>query len=514
MPTFSIITPVYNPPIWALEACIKSVLLQTFTDWEWCIADDASTDPKVREVLRALEIKDHRVKVIFRSENGGIVSASNTALDSASGEFIALLDHDDSLTNDALEVVNSEIQRVSDVDYLYSDEDKIDEHGRLFDHFEKPDFSPERLRGQNYCSHLSVFRNSLLTQIGGFRNGFEGSQDYDLILRATEQSRAIVHISKVLYHWRVIPGSTAMQTDAKPYTFTSAQKAVAEHCERVGIDADIGVNEFGYPQVRRRLSVEPRVSVIMPTRGDRKRIWGVNTCLAANAITSVLETSTYSDLEIIVVHDTVEQLDPELEKVLKDDRVKLTWYSKPFDFSEKCNIGVSVASGEIIILLNDDTEIISSDWIEVLVGLLSDPTVAVVGPLTVLADGRIQSAGHGNNPTPHNLGTGDSIRSTGPFGERLITREITGVTGACFAVTKDLYFELGGMSEVFPHSFNDVDFTYKALMHGYRILWTPLARIWHFETLSREPIVREEEVLNLYSRWGRCFGNDRFTRGK
>jgi O-antigen biosynthesis protein len=511
MPAFSIVTPVFNPPIWALEACIASVLQQTFTDWEWCIADDASTDPKVHEVLRKLEQKDKRVKVSFRSLNGGIVAASNTALQSAIGEFVALLDHDDSLTNDALEVINSEIQSNENIDYLYSDEDKIDEHGNLFDLFEKPDFSPERLRGQNYCSHLSVFRNELIKEIGGFREGFEGSQDYDLILRATEKARKIVHIAKVLYHWRVIPGSTAMQTDAKPYAFTSAKKAVEEHCSRVGIDADIEINEFGYLQIRRHLKVTPKVSIIMPTRGDRKRVWGVNTCLAANAITSVLQKSTYPDIEIVLVHDTVAKLDTDLEKVLADERVKTVWYSKPFDFSEKCNIGVSAASGELIILLNDDTEVISPDWIEILVGLLSDPNVAVVGPMTVLGDGRIQSAGHGNNPSPHNLGTGEPLSSTGQFGERLITREITGVTGACFAVTKKRYFELGGMSEVFPHSFNDVDFTYKALMLGYRVLWTPLAQIWHFETLSREPNIREEEFDNLHDRWGRYFGNDRFT---
>ena len=511
MPVFSIITPVYNPPLWALKACIDSVLNQSFTEWEWCIADDCSSDPEVKRVLQSLARKDKRVRLEFRTTNGGIVEASNSAINMATGEFIALLDHDDSLTLDALSVVSQTMIDNPTVDYLYSDEDKIDQQGVLFDEFRKPTFSPERLRGQNYCSHFSVFRKDLITEIGGFRTGFEGSQDYDLILRATEKARKIVHIPRVLYHWRVIPGSTAMQTDAKPYAFISAQKAVEEHCERVGIVADVEINEFGYLHLHRRLKNTTKVSLIIPTRGDRKRVWGVNTCLAANAIRSVFETSTYPDIEIVLVHDTVSNLDPDLEKIVLDERVKLTWYSKPFDFSEKCNIGVAVASGEIVILLNDDTEIISPNWIETLVSLLNEPDVAVVGPMTVLGDGRIQSAGHGNNPSPHNLGTGEPINSTGAFGDRLITREITGVTGACFAVSKERYFELGGMSEVFPHSFNDVDFTYKALMYGYRVLWTPLAKIWHFETLSREPSIREEEYTNLTNRWGRYFGSDSFT---
>lgn len=511
MPTFSIITPVYNPPIWALKACIDSVLNQSFTDWEWCIADDCSSDPEVKRVLQSLAKKDKRVRLEFRTTNGGIVEASNSAINMATGEFIALLDHDDSLTLDALSVVSQTVIENPTVDYLYSNEDKINEQGVLFDEFQKPAFSPERLRGQNYCSHFSVFRKELIAQIGGFRTGFEGSQDYDLILRATEKARKIVHIPKVLYHWRVIPGSTAMETDAKPYAFISAKKAVEEHCARVGIDAEVELNEFGYLHLHRRLRSTPKVSLIIPTRGDRKRVWGVNTCLAANAIRSVFETSTYPDIEIVLVHDTVTSLDPDLDELVLDDRVQLTWYSKPFDFSEKCNIGVAVATGEIIILLNDDTEIISPNWIETLVGLLAEPDVAVVGPMTVLGDGRIQSAGHSNNPSPHNIGTGEPIDSTGAFGDRLITREITGVTGACFAVTKDRYFELGGMSEVFPHSFNDVDFTYKALMLGYRVLWTPLAKIWHFETLTREPTIREEEYVNLTNRWGRYFGRDSFT---
>jgi glycosyltransferase involved in cell wall biosynthesis len=511
MPFFSIVTPVYNPPIWALQACIDSVLSQTFTDWEWCIADDFSTDPKVHKVLRKLAKKDKRVRVEFRAQNGGIVDASNTAIAAAVGEFIVLLDHDDSLTANALAVVNETISMHPEVDYLYSDEDKIDEEGNIFDYFQKPDFSPERLRGQNYCSHLSVLRKSLLEKVGYFRSGFDGSQDYDLILRATEQARKICHIPKVLYHWRVVAGSTAGDVGAKPMAFSSAHQAVKEHCERIGLNADVQSSDFGFVKVKRLLSSHPKVSIIIPTRGDRKDIWGINTCLPANAVRSVLERSTYPNFEIVLVHDTVHVLDKDLEPLLADNRVTTIWYSKPFDFSDKCNVGVSHSSGEIIILLNDDTEIFSEDWIETLVGYLEDKDVAAVGPLTMLEDGRMQSAGHSNSPSVHNIAGGDSIQSTGPFGSRLVTREISGITGACMAIPRDVYFELGGYSRAFPHSYNDVDFAFKALEKNYRIIWTPLAKIWHFESLSRNPQVREDEFNLLHRRWGRYFGQDRFS---
>jgi glycosyltransferase involved in cell wall biosynthesis len=511
VPVFSIITPVYNPPIWALEACISSVLKQSVKDWEWCIADDCSTDPEVRRVLTKLSKKDSRVKIEFRSQNGGIIEASNTAVNLATGEFLVLLDHDDSLTPDALSVVAQTIEVHPTVDYLYSDEDKIDVHGNLFDEFRKPDFAPERLRGQNYCSHLSVFRRELIEEIGAFREGFEGSQDYDLILRATEAARSIVHIPEVLYHWRVVEGSTAGSTDAKPYTFSSAHKAVQEHCGRVGIAAEVTTADFGFVHVRRELIGRPKVSIVMPTRGDRKRIWGIDTCLAANAIRSIFEHSTYDNYEIILVHDVTDNLDSEIQVLINDDRLSIVWYSKPFDFSEKCNLGVIASSGEIVILLNDDTEVMTDCWIETLIGFLQDDDVAMVGPLTVLEDGRIQSAGHSNNPSVHNLGGGDSVGSTGYFGSYLISREVSGVTGACAAIPRDKYMKLGGFSTAFPHSFNDVDFSFKALEAGYRIIWTPLAKIRHFESLTRDPQVREEESELLLRRWGRHFGDDRYS---
>jgi glycosyltransferase involved in cell wall biosynthesis len=511
VPLFSLVTPVFNPPMWALEECITSVLSQSFTDWEWCIADDASTDPNVLAVLKKLVARDSRVKLLQRETNGGIIAASNSALELVTGDFVALLDHDDSLSLHALLTVAEVIAANDTVDYIYSDEDKIDESGQHFDVFRKPSFSPERLRGQNYCCHLSVFRSSLIKEIDGFRKGFEGAQDYDLILRATEKARKIVHIPEVLYHWRVVSGSTAGDANAKPYTIESGRRAVAKHCERIGLNADVTSTTGGYVHVKRKVTQDKKISIIIPTRGDRKRIWGVDTCLVTNAIDSILEKSSYRNVEIVVVHDHVPHLDSRLQHHIDENRVSLVWYGKPFDFSDKCNIGVVHSSGDIVVLLNDDTEIESPDWLEVLVGFLEDDNVAIVGPLTVLEDGRVQSAGHGNNTLPHNLGAGDLIDSPGYFGERLISREISGVTGACLAMRRGCYFELGGMSTTLPHSFNDVDLAFKALDAGYRIIWTPLAKIYHFESLSRDPRVRPEELEQLSNRWETYFNRDSYT---
>jgi GT2 family glycosyltransferase len=508
---FSIITPVYDPPLWALEECIKSVKNQTITTWEWCIADDCSTNDKVKKRLRKLAKSDPRVKLVEREENGGIVEASNSALAMATGEFVVLLDHDDSLTHDALSVMSMNIDTNPTVDYLYSDEDKIDRDGKLFDTFRKPDFAPERLRGQNYLCHLSVIRRSLVEDVGAFRQGYDGSQDYDLLLRVTERARKIVHVSKVLYHWRTVEGSTAVNVNSKPYVFESARRAVEDHCERVGIKADVSILPSGFIRCHRKPLAEPLVSIIIPTRGDRKRIWGLDTCLPANAIRSVLENSTYPNIEIILIHDRITSLDPDIEALTDDERLSIVWYDKPFDFSDKCNIGFLASRGDVIVLLNDDIEIETPEWIEVLISHLEDGDVAMVGPMTRLEDGRIQSAGHSHIGGPHNLASGMDSESYGPFGEILIAREVSGVTGACVAIPRSVYSELGGMSLAFPHSYNDVDFALKALHAGYRNIWTPFARLWHFESLSRDPSVRSEEYEELYRRWGNVVNLDNFS---
>ena len=489
------------------------MLEQTFTDWEWCLVDDASPNPKVREIMERLARKDKRVRIAFRKANGGIVAASQDALDIATGEFIALLDNDDVLHQKALALTANRISKDDTIDYIYSDENKLDEQGRPYDLFRKPAFDPIRLLGQNYCSHFSVIRSTLIDEVGGFRTGFEGSQDYDLILRITERARTIAHIPEVLYHWRAVPGSAANHLDAKPYALVSAERAVKDHLKRIKMDAAVAVSDAGFIQVRPAISSPPpKVSIIIPTRGDAQRIWGMHTCLIENAISSILNKSTYANFEIVVVLDVKDSKPIRPVNLLTDPRVSVVHYDSPFNFSDKCNVGVKHSTGEIVILLNDDTEIIDPDWIETLVSMLQFPDVAMVGPMLLLEDSRIQSAGHTNIPTPHNIGSGLSSNQTGKFGMFGVTRRVSGVTAACAAIHRSIYEELGGFSIDFPACFNDLDFGNKVLEAGYHIVWTPLARLFHFESLTRDPTVAPHEMAMLEKRWKRYFGREDYSR--
>jgi glycosyltransferase involved in cell wall biosynthesis len=501
-PLFSIVTPVFNPPIQAFRDCVSSVSQQICTDWEWILVDDGSSDPEVEHLLSFIE-SNSQVTVIRREKNGGIVAASNDGIHAARGQFIALLDHDDQLTTDALESVRKVLSENEDIDYVYSDEDKVNEDGHYFDRFRKPRFSPERLRGQNYCCHFSVIRASLVQELGGFREGFDGSQDYDLFLRVTEQARAIAHIPKVLYHWRSVQGSASLIADAKPYALIAAQKAVQEHLDRIGITGVVETTPEFYLKTIRTLTKFPRVSIIIPTCGTAKRVWGRDMILIETAVASIFQRSTYTDYEIVVVYDshTPSEVLTRLSKIA-GDRLVLTEYTKPFNFSEKINLGAVKATGDVLILLNDDTQIETPDWIEGLIGFLEEPDVGMVGPKLLLEDMRIQSAGHYFKDGAHNGATGSAYRENGPFSVLTIPAERSGLTMACVAIPRRVFEQIGGLCTEFPGAFNDVDFGNKLTMHGYRMIWTPHVEIFHFESLSRDPKVSKLEVRLLEDRWG------------
>lgn len=505
VPSISIVTPVYNPPIEAFRASIASVLAQELTDWEWCICDDASTEPEVVAELQALAASDPRVRLTRHEINGGIVAASNDALALATGEFVALLDHDDLLAPSALSQVAGGLATAPDVDYLYTDEDKIDPDGGHFDVFDKPGWSPERLRSQMYTSHLSVFRRSLVQEVGGFRPGFEGSQDHDLVLRVTERARTIVHVPHVLYHWAVVPGSAAGQADAKPYAFEAGRRAVLEHCERTGIDAEVEfVPGSGVYRVRRRVQGEPLVSVIIPTRGSSGRVWGQDRVFVTEMVRSIVEKSTYTNLEFVIVYDadTPERVMADLAE-LCGSRLVAVPYDQPFNFSAKINLGFLESTGEFLLIVNDDMEVIDADWIETLLALSQDPSVGVVGARLLFADGTIQHAGHHyHSGEAYHVFYGAEGDDTGHFGSLAVQRETSGVTGACMMMRRVVYDEVGGMTLELPGSFNDVDFCLKVRQAGYSILWTPWASLYHFESKSRDPRVKSEEVIFLRTRWG------------
>lgn len=503
MVKISVVTPVFRPDHAALRACARSVRTQSHPDWEWSLYDDGSGDGPLTALLEEFA-NDDRVTVSRGSTNQGISAATNGAIADCSGEWVAFLDQDDELHPLALKLIAQAIDQHPDADVIYTDEDKLDRAGQRFGAFRKPEWSPERLRHQNYLSHLTVIRRSLIDEIGGLRSDFDGSQDYDLVLRATERARRVVHIPRVLYHWRMSPTSTAEDPSAKPAAHRAAVRAVQEHCTRVGVDATVDLMPNMYLDVRRNLTWAPKVSIVIPSRGSQGRIGESQVVLVENCVESILTSSSYAEIEVVVVLD-VDAPSAVRERLASRDPARITVldYDLPFNFSDKINRGVVASTGDVVVALNDDTQVISPDWIEQLLVHLTDPGVGMVGPLLLLEDGRIQSAGHFYDDGAHHVAAGVMSNEPGPFGVLTFPSERSGLTFACVAMRRAVFEDAGGLSVDFPKAFNDVDFGNKLMMNGYRIIWTPKSRLYHFESLTRDPRVEEFEVKRLYDRWGR-----------
>lgn len=502
---FSILTPVFDPPVDALRAAVESVLAQTYRDWQLVLVDDRSPNPEVQAALDEFATRDPRIVVHRRDENGGIGAASQDALDHADGDFVALLDHDDLLAAHALDSVAAVLRDDPEADYVYSDEDKVDGEGLLFDRFAKPTWSPERLRSQMYTAHLSVIRTTLAREVGGFRPGFDGSQDHDLALRVTERARRIVHIPEVLYHWRVVPGSTAAHPQAKNYAWDAGRRAVADHVARIGMDATVEFGPLpGTYRLERRLPAERRVSIVIPTRGSSGLVWGQRRCFVVDAVRSALEHTRHRNVEIVAVCDsgTPPQVLADLDAVAGDQLVVVP-YAEPFNFSRKCNVGFLAATGDVIVLLNDDVDVLSDRWLENLCAPLEDPSVGLTGAKLFYSDGTMQHAGHlyDRHEYSHAF-LGAAPDSTVGFSALHIDREASGVTAACAAIRRDTYEEIGGFCEDLPGNFNDVDFSFKVASTGRRIVWLAHVELFHFESRTREPTVHSWEHERVLGRWG------------
>lgn len=503
-PQFSVLMPVYEPPLEALRAAIASVLAQTVDDWELVLVDDRSPSEEVREVLREAAAKDSRIRVVERDANGGIVAASNDAVAQARGEFLVLLDNDDMLHASALERVAEVLDADPTVDYVYSDEDKIDANGNHYDEFRKPDWSPERLRGQMYTSHLSTLRADLVREVGGFHDGFDGSQDHDLVLRVTERARTVAHVPEVLYHWRVVPGSTAGDTTAKPYAWEAGRRAVQAHLDRVGIAGTVDFGTIPGTYVTTRVaSPDHLVSVVIPTRGGAGLVLGETRVFVVEAVRSVLERGGYPNVEIVVVYDldTPEAVLDEL-RTLAEDRLVLVPFDGVFNFSAKCNLGYVHASGDVIVLLNDDVQSESDDFLAQLVAPLDELGVGMTGAHLRFPDGRLQHGGHvyADGEFMHaflNAGADDP----GPFCALRVSRETSGLTAACVALTRETFERVGGLCEALVANFNDVDLSMKVRSLGLRLLWLQNVRLLHFESQTRDPVVHQWEYDFVVERW-------------
>ncbi|GIG25980.1 glycosyltransferase family 2 protein [Cellulomonas denverensis] len=514
-PFFSIVTPVYEPPLDVLEEMIDSVLGQTDADLELIMVDDLSPSQGVRDVLRRAAARDGRVVVVEREKNGGIVAASNDGIDRARGEFIVLVDHDDLITPDALAEMRTAIAEHPDADYLYSDEDKVDDQGRHYDAFRKPDWSPERLRSQMYTSHLSVMRTSVVREVGGFRDGYDGSQDHDLALRVSEKARQVHHIRKILYHWRVVPGSAAGDPDAKPYAREAGRRAVDDHLKRLGLDAEAVQGPWpGTYKVIRRPDPDTTVSFVIPTRGGSGLVWGERRVFVVEAVRSVLAKAKHPHLEIVVVYDT--PTPPEVLEELRriaGDRLVLIEYDRPFNFSAKCNVGFLHATGDVIVFLNDDIEVRSDDFLRPLIAPLVEEDVAAVGAHLSYEDDTLQHAGHiYHDGQAEHVFKGSRPGDVGPFTALVVAHEVSGLTAACVAVRREVVEEVGGFAESLPVNFNDVDFSLKLRATGRRLVWLPEVKMYHFESRTRVAVVHHWEYEKLTARWS-LDGDDPYLPG-
>ena len=480
-PTISLIVPVYNTPIVFLEAMIQSVLDQTYAHWELCVADGGSGNPAVRETLERFAATDGRVRVATLPENRGIAGNTNAALDLAGGDYVAFLDHDDKLAPFALHEVVATLNSTPDADFVYSDEDKLDEGGRRVDPCFKPDWSPDTLRSHNYVCHLLTLRRDLVERIGGVRDGFDGAQDYDLVLRASENARRIVHIPKVLYHWRMHPQSTAASTDSKRYLVESGRRALTEHLDRMRTPAQVVEGHIpGVYRVIYRLPSQPLVTVLIPNRDS--------VAMLSRCVDSI-RNSTYANVEIVVLENHSEQPDTEryYRRLVSDPRCRIVPWTKPFNYAAINNFGAAHARGDLLLFLNNDVEAINADWLERMVTHALRPEVGAVGAKLYYADDTVQHAGivvgmggvagHVHLHFP---------RAAAGYMERLqVPHNCSAVTGACLLTRRDVFQESGGFDEGFVLAFNDVDLCLQIQALDYRVLWTPEAELYHFESKTR-----------------------------
>ena len=515
-PLISVVMPVYHrkadDEVW-LKKAIESVRAQVYENWELCIADDASPAPHVRPLLEEYQRKDSRIKVVFREKNGHISAASNSALELAQGEFTALLDHDDELAPHAFYEVVSLLAAKPDTDLIYSDEDKIDEEGRRHEPYFKPDFLPDLFTGQNYLSHLSVYRTELIRSVSGFRIGYEGSQDWDLALRVVERTtpERIRHIPKVLYHWRAIPGSTAMLLSEKNYPLEAARRALTDHFARQNESVELITVPGDHWRVKRPIpAVAPLVSLVIPSRNGLK--------LLSRCVDSLLAKTDYPNFEIIIVDNGSD--DPETLAYLKaiaSDNVIVLRYDVPFNYSAINNFGVKHARGEIIGLLNNDLEFIHADWLTEMVSHAVRPQIGCVGAMLYYPNETIQHAGvivglggvagHGFRDFPRG--------TEGKFNRARLVQNYSSVTAACLLVRRSLFEHVGGLDEGLAVAFNDIDFCLKVQAAGYRNLWTPFAECYHHESASRgaedTPEKHERfrrEVETMLARWKNPIAHD------
>lgn len=486
-PLLSIIVPVYKIKAKWLEKCVDSVYRQHYRNWELILIDDASGSQQLTELMHCRALKDKRIRVYALEENSGIAAATNFGIKQARGKFVGFLDHDDELTPDALTWIIWAINKHSHAQWFYSDEDKISENGRCYSPYFKPDFSPELLLANMYTCHLSVYSAEILKEIGGIRQEFEGAQDHDLALRLCEivPKDKIVHIPRVLYHWRVITGSVATCVGEKPLAPTSGRKAVEQALARRNIQGKVTSNKLSPTlyQVKLEPTRFPKVSILIPTKNAFS--------LLKKCLVSIREHTKYPDFEIVIIDNNSD--DPAIldffDKREKEKNFRVIKYDKSFNHSDMNNIAVKSVDSEIIVFMNNDIEILSDDWLEQLIATLDmDKSIASVGCMLLYDDhivqhagiilGKGNAAGHAHKYTHSN--------DMGYFGRLQALQEYSGVTAALSVMRKSAFNDIGGFNpKRYPTSFNDADLSIRLGEHGFRSIYNPMVKAIHHESKTR-----------------------------
>ena len=503
-PLISVVVPVYNTPQVFLRQMIESVQNQSYSEWELCIGNASPENKEMKKILEEYK-NDARIKEVEIPENKGISQNTNRAMEIASGELIGLLDHDDLLAPNALYEIAKAVNEHLDAEVIYTDEDKVTTD--LKEHFQphlKPDFNLDLLRSNNYICHFFVASRDLIKRVGGFRPEFNGAQDYDLILRCTEQAKQIVHIPKILYHWRVHKASTADNPASKMYAFDAGKRAIEEHLIRCRTKGTVQhTKDLGFYRVKYEICGEPLVSIIIPNKDQSEAL--------KKCLDSIREKTSYRNYEIIIVENNSEE--PEtfaFYKKIAGEKIKIVTWEGEFNYSAINNFGVRHARGDYLLLLNNDVEIINGDWLTEMLSHCQRKEVGIVGAKLYYPDNTIQHAGIiiGIGGVAGSVFVGLPRAFSGYLHKASIQLDLSAVTAACMLVKRSVFEQVGGLEEKLKVAFNDVDFCLRVREKGYLVVYDPYAELYHYESKTRgaedtkEKIRRfQTEIEYMRSHW-------------
>ena len=508
----SILLPVYKVDTHWLRICINSVLDQTYKNWELCIVDDYSNDIEIKNLIIHYAKYEKRIKFFFRNKNGGIANTSNDCFNLATGKFVTRLDHDDKLAINALEELSKVIKKYKDVDLIYTDEDKIDiNENRHTPHF-KPDWSPEYLETCNYISHLDCYRSSLIKKIGGFKSKFNGAQDYDCALKISEIARRIIHIPKILYHWRTLPNSTATVIDetTKPHAMKNAKKALEEHAKRQKYNCKVKISPFaGAFELEYDIKKKSKVSIIITSKGDpfeleipRSNKKKVN--ILENCLDSIYKKTSYKNFEIILVVNEINYQHIKFKFIEKNYKnIQIYSYNKKYNFSQKNNFAVSKSNGEYLVFVNDDIQIIEKNWIQKLLSYCQKRHIGAVGAKLIHYDDTVQHNGVAfSNGRPDHIFFQIPKDQNPYFFCSFVNRNCLAVTAALMMIKKNNFTKVKGFDEVLGNSWNDTDLCLKLVELGKRNLVIGATLAYHFGSMSRTPTDKiTKEWSYFYKKW-------------